>query len=242
MQYIMAPLEQHYDDGFGAVGEAFKQAADILAKASGGRRIFWNHLPEVFLLRHAIELFLKSGIIIMHRKLKLPYDSEPPFSKKPLVLTHSGAWKPLFRTHDLSELYAYWKKLITENRERLTEFTKYKPDMSVPKELDDWIEKLGVVDPSSDYFRYPVSRNAEADIEKSPFKEVPLESLFPSETKTENEEKVSALVLKNASGEWVRAFKLDEATHKDISEAASQAARMLGDYHAMMRIELTDGW
>ena len=48
MQYIMAPLEAHYDDGFGAVGEAFKEGAEILAKESGGRRIFWNHLPELF--------------------------------------------------------------------------------------------------------------------------------------------------------------------------------------------------
>lgn len=240
MQYIIAPLEEHYDDGFGAVGEAFKQAAEILAKESEGRRIFWNHLPEVFLLRHAIELFLKSGIIIMHRKLKLSYGPEPFSSDKPLFLTPSGDWKPLFRTHDLSGLYSYWKKLVTENKDRLTEFTKYKPDMRVPKELDEWIEKLGVVDPSSDYFRYPVTRNAKADMEKSPFKEVPLESLFPPEA--EKEEKVRALVVENASGEWVRAFKLDEGTHKDISEAAWQAARMLGNFHAMMRIELTDGW
>ena len=240
MQYIMAPLEEHYDDGFGAVGEAFKEAAETLAKESGGKRIFWNHLPELFLLRHAIELFLKSGIIIMHRKLRISYGSEPASTDEPLFLTRSGDWKPLFRSHDLAELYAYWKKLITGNNTKLTDFTKYKPDMSVPKELDDWIGRLGLVDPSSDYFRYPVSRNAVGDVDKSPFKEIPMESLFPAETA--NDEKVLALVIKNESGEWVRAFKLDGGTHKDISEIAWQAARMLSDFHAMMRIELTDGW
>ncbi|MGA9886956.1 MAG: hypothetical protein WA690_09150 [Candidatus Acidiferrales bacterium] len=240
MQYIMAPLEAHYDDGFGAVGEAFKEGAEILAKESGGRRIFWNHLPELFPLRHAIELFLKSGIIVMHRKLRISYGSEPASTDKPMFLTRSGDWKSLFKSHDLAELYEYWKKLMTENKAKLTESTKYKPDMSVPKELDDWIEKLGVVDPSSDYFRYPVSRNAKADTDKSPFKEDSMESLFPSEAP--NEEKVRALVIKNESGEWVRAFKLDEGTHKDISEAAWEAARMLSNFHAMMRIELTDGW
>lgn len=47
MQYIMALLEEHYDDGFGAVVEAFKEGAATLAKGSGGQRIFWDHLPKV---------------------------------------------------------------------------------------------------------------------------------------------------------------------------------------------------
>lgn len=240
MQYIMAPLEEHYDDGFGAVGEAFEEAAAILAKASGGQRIFWNHMPEIFLLRHAIELFLKSGIIIMHRKLKIPYGSEPHSSAKPMLLTSTGTWTSLFRTHAILELYAYWKKLITENKEELTTRTTHKPDMSVPKELDGWIDRLGAADPTSDYFRYPISKNADADKEKSPFKEVPLESLFPSESN--EKEKVMALVIKNADDEWVRAFKHDESTHKDVAEAALKAAQELNGFHAMMRIELTSGW
>jgi len=239
MQYLMAPLEEHYDDGFGAVGEAFRLAAERLAKANDAERIFWDDLPVIFLLRHAVELFLKSGIIIMHRIMKLAYDSEPHSSAKPLLLTSSGLWKPLFKTHDLPELYWYWKRLISEHKESLTVLTKYKPDMSVPPELDNWIDVIGTADPNSDYFRYPVSKNRTADKEKSSFKEVAVESLFPSE---KSSEKVRALVTKDGEGNWVRAFKHDASTNKNIEEAAWKASKMLSDFHAMMRIELTAGW
>jgi hypothetical protein len=238
MQYILAPLEEHYDDGFGAVGDAFKSAAEELAKTNSKQRVFWNHLPEVFLVRHAIELFLKSGIIIIHRKLKLPYGAESYSTAKPMFLSPSGAWKPLFGTHSLPDLYSYWKSLVTDHQAALTKLTKRKPDMTVPNQLDGFIHTLGSVDPTSDYFRYPVSKNADADKEKSPFKEIPMEALFAN---TDNE-KVHALVLNNPDGEWVRAFKHDQSTHQDLIDAGWNAVNTLSGYHAMMRIELTDGW
>ena len=240
MQYLMAPLEEHSDDGFGAVGEAFKAAADTLAKANGEQKLFWNDLPVIFLLRHAAELFLKSGIIVIHRRLKLPYDSEPYKSARPLLLLANGSWKPLFKTHDLTEIYWYWKKLISENKEQLTALSKHTPDMSVPPELDEWIDVLGKADPNSDYFRYPVTRNRTADIEKSPFKEVAVGSLFPEEAKST--EYVRALVLKDKDGNFVRAFKHDESTNKLTEEAAWNAADMLCNFQIMLRVELMDGW
>jgi hypothetical protein len=111
--------------------------------------------------------------------------------------------------------------------------------MSVPEELNCWIDTLGVADPNSDYFRYPMSKNRAADKEKSPFKEVPVESLFPSEASAD---KVRALVTKDDDGNLVRAFKYDESTNTDLAEAGLKAAAMLSDFHAMMRIEFTDGW
>ena len=237
--YMMAPLEEHYDDGFGAVGEAFLRAAELLGKASDGKPIFLEDLPEIFLLRHAIELFLKSGIIIMHRRLRLPFGPEPSSSPKPFLLTASGAWKTLYKTHDLAELYWYWKKLLVDHNEALTTCMKFTTDIGVPPELDRWIDTLGALDPNSDYFRYPVSKNRTADKEKSPFKEVPMPELFPSET---TDEKVHALVTKDSDGNWLRAFKHDRSTNKEIGEAAHNAARELSNFHAMMRFEFTGGW
>ena len=239
MLWMMMPLEEHYDDGFGAVGDAFRRAAETLSKNNSDGPMFWNHLPETYLLRHAIELFLKSGIIIMHRKLRLPYDSEPHSSAAPMLMTSSGKWRSLFRTHDIPELYGYWKKLIVEHRQTLEAFGKYGPDMSVPTELDGWINTLGVADPSSDYFRYPVSKNIQADGEKSAFREVAPEALFP-EDRNESEY-VRALVIENSKGEFVQAFRLDNGTQKDIAEAAKNATEMLSNFHAMMRVELSNG-
>jgi hypothetical protein len=240
MLYLMAPLEEHYDKGFGAVGDAFHQAAKALGKENAGQRFAWNHLPEIFLHRHAVELFLKSGIIIIHRKLKLPYDQEPYSTDKPMLLDRAGNWKSLYKTHDLADLYAYWKKLMVDNKDKLEGFTKNKPDMSVPAELDGWIDTLGGVDPSNDYFRYPVSKNRAEDKEKSPFREVSLDDLFPQEPK--EDEKVKALVLENSKGEFVRAFKHDDSTDRKVGEAASEAAQMLSNFDAMYRFEFTDGW
>lgn len=240
MQYILAPLERHSDDGFGALGDAFKRAADVLVKTDeASKRMFWSELPIIFLLRHAIELFLKSGIIVVHRKLKIAYDTENYKSAKPSLLTSSGAWKPLFKTHDLPELYWYWKKLVSENKERLTELSEHKPDMSIPNELDGWVAAVGSVDPSSEYFRYPVSKNRGSDKEKSSFKEVSLEALFPKE---ESEEKVHALVVEDSDGNFVRAFKHDSATNREVEEAAWRAADMLSNFHIMLRVELMNGW
>jgi hypothetical protein len=240
MQYLMAPLEEHYDDGFGAVGDAFHRAAKGLEKENAGQRFSWNHLPEIFLHRHAFELFLKSGIIIIHRKLKMPYGQQPYSTDKPMLLDSSKEWKSLYKTHDLGELYAYWKKLMGDNKDKLTHLTKNKPDMSVPPELDGWIDSLGAVDPKNDYFRYPISKNRDSDKEKSPFREVPLDDLFPEDRK--EGEYVRALVLKNSKGEFVRAFKHDDSTDRKVGEAASQAAQMLSNFDAMFRFELTDGW
>jgi len=240
MQYLMAPLEEHYDSGFGAVADAFHQAAEALEKENAGQRFAWNHLPEIFLHRHAVELYLKSGIIVIHRKLKIPYGQESHSSDKPMLLISSGEWKSLYRTHDIAELYTYWKKLMNDNKDKLTDLTKRKPDMSVPAELGEWIDTLGAVDPNNDYFRYPISKNRGNDKEKSPFREVAVDQLFPQELK--EGEKVRALVLKNSKGDFVRAFRHDDSTDRKVGEAASEAAQMLSNFEAMFRFELTDGW
>jgi len=114
---------------------------------------------------------------------------------------------------------------MVDNKDKLEGLTKNKPDMSVPAELDGWIDTLGGVDPSNDYFRYPVSKNRAEDKEKSPFREVSLDDLFPQEPK--EDEKVEALVLENSKGEFVRAFKHDDSTDRKVGEAASEAAQML---------------
>jgi hypothetical protein len=236
--YTLAPLERHSDDGFGAVGEAFKAAADKLVKAEESQRIFWSELPIIFLLRHAIELFLKSGIIIVHRRLRLPYGAEGYGTKRPMLCTSAGTWKPLLKTHDIHAIYWYWKKLLTEKVERITAVSLHKCDMSVPRELDGWIAVIGAVDPNSDYFRYPVTKNENADKEKSSFKEVPLDTLLPSAGK----EKLKAMIIEDQDGNFVRAYKYDGSTNRETEDAARRAADMLSNFHIMLRCDLMDGW
>ena len=104
MQYIMMPLDAHYDSGFGAIAESFRDAALALKKAVPNPA-FFDHLPQSYLFRHATELFLKSEIVILHRKLKLAYGTEP-YKGEPMVLAQ-GEWKPIHRVHSIGILYEY---------------------------------------------------------------------------------------------------------------------------------------
>lgn len=241
--YMMAPLGEHYDDGFGAVADAFRNAAIKLREANGNKVFQWEHLPEAYLLRHAIELYLKSGIVIVHRRLRIPYDSESHMSAEPMLLTSFGKWEALYSTHDLVRLYWYWKKLITENKDRLASALEVPLEgggdgMAVPEELGRWIGKLGSIDPHGDYLRYPMSKNAGADAKKSPFKDVTPDELFPPK----RTEYVKALIVENARGQVMQTFMYGGTPNQDVAEAARQAVEMLNNYHAMMRFGLTGGW
>ncbi len=237
MHYLMLPLEQHYDDGFGATAEAFLEAAATLRKAES-KTVFFEHLPQSYLLRHAVELFLKSGIIIIHRRLKIPFDTQPSTSQ-PRVLTPEG-WKPIYRVHSIGDLYGHWKSIVTRNAQTLQALCKHKPDWTVPAELDHWIDTIEKTDPDSTYYRYPITRDPAADKNKSSFKEVPVDNLFPADMP--EDKRVRALVIKNEEGEFVRAFALDESTDQTAMAALTKAAEELNNWHAMMRIELTGGW
>ena len=49
------------------------------------------------------------------------------------------------------------------------------------------------------------------------------------------------MVVENSQGETVRAFVFDEATDRVATEALAKAANILDEFHAMMRMEITDG-
>ena len=92
MYYILTPLHTHIDFGFGATGDAFKEAADKLeASLSERRGVFNEHLPINYLRRHAVELFLKSAIVIIHRRLNLPYGEEPPTGEPRALVEGNGS-------------------------------------------------------------------------------------------------------------------------------------------------------
>jgi hypothetical protein len=76
MKYLFMPLNQHIEDGFGATAEAFEQSAKLLSSSSDDVTYHYQ-IPLCFLYRHAIELYLKSAIVVLHRALAIPYDKNP---------------------------------------------------------------------------------------------------------------------------------------------------------------------
>ena len=243
MNYMLAPLNHHYDDGFGAMGLSFSYAADTLLKANEGNRDFFlEHMPVNFLARHSIELFLKSGIIILHRRLKIPYGDQPP-TGTPLVLV-GDKWKEYHRVHSVGTLYAHWKAIIEPNAGALKEMCKFdSADWNIPEKLDAAIAFIDQTDATSTYYRYPDPRDEVGDMEKSNFKEVSFADAFPMEAPPREDNAANVmLAVENEAGEFVRGFVLDDSTEKKATAALLYAKEELSNFHAMMRMELTEGW
>jgi hypothetical protein len=239
MNYIMMPLDAHFDSGFGAVAESFREAATTLRKAVPDPP-FFGHLPQSFLFRHSVKLFLKSEIIILHRKLHLPYGTQP--HDGPPMISDSGEWKPIHRVHSIGVLYVHWKSLINPRLNELKEMTKYKADWMIGDEADEWVRVIESVDPRSTYSRYPSIRDAVEDRTKSPFKATTAEELFPENAPEDR--RIMALVIENANGEFVRAYMNEKGSEPDkkYMGALDSMSEMLFNYHAMMRFELTGGF
>jgi len=237
---MLAPLGDHYDDGFGAMGLSFSLAARTLIEArKDNRNIFLEHLPSNFLLRHAIELYLKSGIIILHRRLNIPFGDQP-HTAQPAVRV-GGAWKAIQKVHSVGDLYAHWKDLIQTNRKLLESICKFESaKWDVPRELDEAIAIIDETDSRSTYYRYPDLRDEKADLEKSNFKEVPVSELFSS---GQGQQQPAVLfAIKNDEGDFTRAFALDDNTEQRATSALLAADKEMDEFHAMMRLELTDTW
>lgn len=178
MNYLLMPLDAHSDSGFGAIAEAFREAAKTLREAKP-QAAFFEHLPQSFLFRHAVELFLKSEIVILHRKLKLPYGNEA-FDGIPMI-QEGSKWTPMFRVHSIGVLFAHWRSLIDPRLNELKDMTRYKCDWTVDPEADQWVSVIDATDPRSTYSRYPSMRDPNEDRSKSPFKETAEEDVFPTD-------------------------------------------------------------
>jgi len=111
--YWFKPLNLHFDDGFGAVGDAFQEAALCLEGVVEEEQFINSYLPLAYLYRHAVELYLKSVIIIMHRGLRLAFGPQPS-SATPRIQTDEG-WISIHSVHSVSKLYHYFKSLMDVN-------------------------------------------------------------------------------------------------------------------------------
>lgn len=244
-EHMLMPLDRQFEDGFGVVGSNFQEAAEKLAEANQTQPVGFGHihLPIFYLYRHAIELYLKSMILIVHRRLRLPNAAgvHEPNPKIPV----GSKEKDLHNTHDINALYAYFKKIASDNRDALFAATGQHEThwCETPKELDDAIAFVGDTDMSSTVFRYPTSRDKAADHAKSGFKSATLEDV----QQQLNEERVPGrtgsftLLMKDDDDNIVEAFTLDREPMPELREHLLVAAKFLSGMSFGMRATLTGG-
>jgi hypothetical protein len=237
VNYLLTPLHRHYDYGFGATGEAFKSAADRLLKPVNEEKLLNGHLPINFLLRHAIELFLKSLIIIIHKRLKLPFGNEA-FDGIPKILQDTS-WKPIHKVHSIALLYQYFKSLLVEHKLALHSVAC--TDWSdIPPGLNEWILAIEDADSMGTFFRYPDTRDHGDNKDKSAFKERQVQDTLSK--MTDGGKYVKAFVVLDDNDNIIDSFEYDDAPLENLQLALKQAAETLSVFHFGMRCELTGGW
>ena len=231
----MTPLLSHFDTGFGGMGNSFKHAADLVAKLEADSPTMNSHLPASFLYRHAIELYLKSGIIIFHRKFELPWgdgtESEPQISI-------AGKWKPMYSIHNLVPLHGRLLTLMQEHSEFLR--TKTRTTWDFPSEFSNWLAEIDATDSSSTFFRYPVTKHADKDETKSTMKCEDYQSIIARMGPGSPPQKM--FVVLDQDDNVVSSYRMDRTHSLAKLGVLQKAAECMSDCHAAMRGELTDGW
>ncbi|MCO7506779.1 MULTISPECIES: hypothetical protein [unclassified Pseudomonas] len=234
MLYLFLPLDQHYDSGFGAVADSFKDAADSLNDPDKTLH-FNSNLPVSFLYRHAIELYLKSAIITLHRKFAIPYGDDPA-SDEPSVMVGKKR-KPLYNVHGLGPLYAELRALLDQEAEALAKVPR--TDWVLPPELDGWIEAIEATDSSSTYFRYPITKDADLDVKKSTMQREEASKVI--ERMQNGGPPVKALMMVNDDYEVVDSFTHNDTSAKEILIILRDTSELFHGLHAMMSYTLAGG-
>ena len=245
MQYQLTGIDTHLDFGFGITGEAYYESAEYLYDNKEKiKTVQQVEMPINYLYRHSIELFLKSLIIIFHKRLQLPYDIEPFDTIRPKILT-GGVWKDLYNCHWIDELYNYWlNELLLKH---ITDLGKLAPkgDWQEEVTISQFFPLIAGYDRDSLFFRYPVTKNSALDPEKYTMQRLDLEKLqtiFNSEDKRKNKKSGRVfMLLKNDKDEIVDGFEREEDVLDNVTQALKKVSHYFFCIHIMTRVTLCSG-
>lgn len=232
LEYFFSPLNEQFDDGFGAVGNAFKESAENLS-IEGNGAFLHGHLPINFLYRHSIELFFKGMITILHRTLELT-SGDTAYSREPKVLV-GEKWKRIYQVHSLSALYSFYKSVVTSHSSKLEMISKT-DWANTPDELDRWIASIDAADQGSTLFRYPVTQNLTGDIKKASFQNTTTEDILAIHKA--NGKPVKALMVFDENDEVGKINRFIQEPMDDIKMALEGAAELLSIAHFGLMADL----
>ncbi|MHA6494412.1 hypothetical protein ACX0MV_14330 [Pseudomonas borbori] len=231
MNYLITPPNTHYDGGLGITACNFSQAADSLREA---KNLMIGILPICYLQRHAIELFLKSLIVILHKKYDLAYGQG--FSQEKPAIKVNKKWVSLSNTHNLLDLFNYFQGIFTTLSPKLPART----DWSLPPDIEDKIKLISGSDPKSTYFRYPESTNSVQDSKKSPIQPETIESILGKFK--DQKELVKCTLLVDENDNLIQAYSLNHSPIPNILVALEYLGECFYNLHAAFRFEITNGF
>lgn len=227
MNYLITPPSTHYDGGIGITGCNFRHAADTLKEHGSSMD---GTLPLCYLNRHAIELFLKSVIFILHKKYSIEFGDR--FSLERPGIKVRDKWLSMDSTHNLSDLYSYFEVIYKSCKGLLPETTCW----DMPEDIKSKVDMVSGTDPKSTFFRYPKSGSANQDVKKSRIQKTKFESAF------ENPNKPAKLVLMfDQNDELIETYDMDADALFKVQEALDYLSNFFYGVHAAFRHELANG-
>ena len=237
VNYPFKPFNKHFDYGFGGYADAFKRAADNLTLQKENKDKFLNmHLPINYLYRHAIELYLKSLVIILHRRLQLPFGPHNSESTPHILVRQE--WVPIYRVHNINDLYQYFKNLLNEQRSAIAEYSD-SDWANLPTELDSQITTIGNLDEKSTFLRYPDMKNRGNEQEKSSFQEGTIPEIF--RRLAPGNEYSKAFVSVDENDNISEIYQLNNNPLVELTKALKNVASLFEGAHLGMRVEFANG-
>ena len=230
--YQFKPLTHQFDDGFGIIADAFNEAALRLERFSEQERFINSSLPIAYLYRHAIELYLKSIVIVLHRNLQIPFGPDPAIGA-PLIQIDEK-WIPINRVHNVAALHRHFEDIMAKHVNQLQTTTSTDWN-SILTELADWLTAIENFDRQSTFFRYP----GMGDALKGDFKESSIADIWSRMGPDDPPSK--AFIEFSANDEVVGAFRMEISQLEPIKEILRKAATELSAIHFACRCELAGG-
>lgn len=246
MQYRFTDPETHIDFGLGVLASDFYETAEFLWNKNEDR-MKKGLLPNLFLYRHSIELYLKSLIIIIHKKMELNYkDGTISFDSKDAYVKYvdsngENKWKKLTTSHFISTLYYYFEELIIEHEDNLREISSQEMSKIINPSNRQIVNHIKEYDDKSTYFRYVdlnEGKREDKEAEKKYNKKIAFEAFNPDEQKP-----TTALLVVNNTDEVVEIHQNSkEIPLKDLSKDLRSLADYLSGIHTMFRTCLCYGY
>lgn len=227
MNYLFTPPSTHYDGGIGITGCNFRHAANTLKKHGTSLD---GVLPLCYLHRHAVELFLKSIIFILHKKYGLEFGEGFSIAKPGIKV--KDKWISLENTHNLSDLYSYFLKIYESCKELLPESMCW----DIPNDVKTKIDLVSGTDPKSTFFRYPKTGNSQQDCKKTSIQKTKLEGAFIKPNRPRK-----LIVMLDQNDNLVETYDLDADALSNVQQSLDYLSDFLNGVHAAFRGELTNG-
>lgn len=220
---FMKPLYCHYDDGFGAMARSFLDAGSAIHEMplTIKHGVSNGYLPALFLLRHSIELHLKSICIIIARRY-----SGISAGEFPKLVMPDNSIRKMTSVHDLAILLDNISILEQDHSDSIkSECSNY---TSVSSLVEKEVTLIVQYDRNSTYLRYP-GENSPQEYEKSCMREISVDQL-PSILGTEGDIGHFVIMEKNDNNEIVSAYVLDRKPLDDLRSAMKRCADELKDH------------